>query len=193
MAEDKGQVTQLLIDWGKGDRQALSKLTPLVYDELRRIARGYLRKERGEHTLQATALVHEAFVRMVDQRRVEWRSSLQFTGLAAQMMRRILVDHARSHRYAKRGGGTRPVSLDETPEISADSVPELIEVDMALEKLSEADPDLGRLVELRFFGGLTSEEVAEMLGVSVPTVNRRWRLARAWLYRHLQGGDSDAA
>ena len=188
--EPTGDVTGLLIDWSNGDEQALAKLTPLVYTELRRVAQRYLRRERADHTLQATALVHEAFLRLVDQKQVQWRNSLHFTALAAQMMRRILIDHARSHRYAKRGGGAATISLDDAPEIAADATPDLIELDDALHRLSELEPELGRIVELRFFGGMTSEEIAELLGVSVPTVTRRWRMARAWLYRSLTGDDA---
>jgi RNA polymerase sigma factor (TIGR02999 family) len=187
----EGDVTGLLVEWSNGDEAALEKLTPLVYDELHRVAARYLSHERAGHTLQATALVHEAFVRLVDQRRVQWRNTLHFVALAAQMMRRILVDHARSHAYAKRGGGARKLSLDEAGELAADQVPDLLEVDVALDKLAELDPELSRVVELRFFGGLKNEEIAEVLGVSVPTVVRRWRLAKAWLYRHLGGEDPD--
>jgi len=186
-----GDVTQLLVDWSHGDEEALARLTPLVYDELRRVAQRYLRRERRDHTLQATALVHEAFVRLIDQRQVHWRSTLHFTALAAQMMRRILIDHARSQRYAKRGGGAPKVSLDDAPPIAADSTPELLEIDEALARLTDFDAQLGKIVELRFFGGLKNEEIAELLGLSVPTVTRRWRMAKAWLYRHLTGGDSD--
>ena len=188
MARDSaGDVTGLLVDWSNGDEQALDRLMPLVYDELRRLASRYLRRERPDHTLQTTALVHEAYLRLVDQRRVRWRNSLHFVALSAQIMRRILIDHARSHRYAKRGGKSRKVSLEEAPEVSAEQAPDLLEVDEALTKLTAVDAQLGRIVELRFFGGLKSEEIAEVLGISVPTVTRRWRLAKAWLYRHLAG------
>ncbi len=180
-----GDVTGLLVDWSNGDAQALEKLAPLVYDELHRLARRYMRHERADHTLQATALVHEAFVRMVDQQRVQWRGSLHFTALAAQMMRRILVDHARSHRTEKRGGEVRRVSLDEAPELAADRATDVVELDSALEELTAFDPDLSKVVELRFFGGLGNEEIAEYLEISVPTVVRRWRLAKAWLYDRL--------
>jgi RNA polymerase sigma factor (TIGR02999 family) len=186
-----GDVTRLLVDWSNGDDDALARLTPLVYDELHGLAQRYMRRERGDHTLQATALVHEAFVRLVDQKQVHWRNTLHFTALAAQMMRRILIDHARSHRYAKRGGGAPKVSLDDAPPIAAEASPDLLEVDEALERLSEVDTQLARIVELRFFGGMKNEEIAEVLGISVPTVTRRWRMAKAWLFRHLTGDDAN--
>jgi len=187
-----GDVTRLLVDWSNGDEDALARLTPLVYEELHGLARRYMRRERGDHTLQATALVHEAFVRLVDQKQVHWRNTLHFTALAAQIMRRILIDHARSHRYAKRGSGAPKVSLDDAPPIAAEASPDLLEVDEALDRLSEVDPQLARIVELRFFGGMKNEEIAEVLGISVPTVTRRWRMAKAWLFRHLTGDDADA-
>jgi RNA polymerase sigma factor (TIGR02999 family) len=186
-----GEVTGLLVEWSNGDEAALEKLTPLVYDELRRVAARYLSRERAGHTLQATALVHEAFVRLVDQRRVQWRNTLHFVALAAQMMRRILVDHARSHAYAKRGGGAKKLSLDEAGELASQQIPDLLEVDVALDRLAGLDPELSRVVELRFFGGMKNEEIADVLGVSAPTVVRRWRLAKAWLYRHLSGESTD--
>jgi RNA polymerase sigma factor (TIGR02999 family) len=182
---NRSDVTGLLVDWSNGDAQALEKLTPLVYDELHRLARRYMRAERSDHTLQATALVHEAFVRMVDQQRVQWKSTLHFTALAAQMMRRILVDHARSHEAAKRGGEIQRVSLDQSPDLAADTSPALPELDDALAALEQHDTDLAKVVELRFFGGMSNEEIASLLGVSVPTVVRRWRLAKAWLYERL--------
>jgi RNA polymerase sigma factor (TIGR02999 family) len=182
-------VTRLLVDWSNGDEDALKQLTPLVYDELHGLAQRYMRRERGNHTLQATALVHEAFVRLIDQKQIRWRNTLHFTALAAKMMRRILIDHARSRRFAKRGSGAPKVSLDDAPPIAADAAPDLLEVDEALERLSEADPQLARIVELRFFGGMKNEEIAELLEISVPTVTRRWRMAKAWLYRHLTDGD----
>jgi RNA polymerase sigma factor (TIGR02999 family) len=184
-AKGTGDLTRLLVDWSNGDAAAFEKLAPLVYDELRRLARRYMGAERRDHTLQATALVHEAFVRLIDQERVQWQNTLHFTALASQMMRRILVDHARSHAASKRGGAIRRVSLDESPEIAADQPPDLVALDDALEVLSRADPDLSKVVELRFFGGLSNEEVAEFLGISVPTVVRRWRTARAWLHDRL--------
>lgn len=182
-------LTGLLVDWGNGDARALEKLTPLVYDELHRLARRYMQRERRDHTLQATALVHEAFVRLVDQERVQWKSSLQFTALAAQMMRRILVDHARGHDSGKRGGGLHKVSIDEAPELARDEAPDLLELDDALEALSAHDAELGQVVELRFFGGMSNDEIAQFLGLSVPTVVRRWRVAKAWLFDRLSDAD----
>jgi RNA polymerase sigma factor (TIGR02999 family) len=187
MDADQGQdVTGLLVDWSHGNEAALQKLTPLVYDELRGLAERYLRRERADHTLQATALVHEAYVRMIDQHRVHWRNRLHFTAVAAQMMRRILVDHARRHSYAKRGGGARKRSLDDVgPPAAPDLTSEMLELNDALQALADVEPELSRIIELRFFGGMTSEEIAEFLGISVPTVTRRWRMARAWVYRFM--------
>ena len=187
-----GDVTQLLVDWNNGDEAAEAKLLPVVYGELRKLAARYLKHERSDHTLQTTALVHEAYIRLVDQRRVEWRNSLHFFALAASMMRRILVDYARRRRYAKRGGGARTVSLDEVPEVSSERAEHLVAVDEALDALSAIDPELSRLVELRYFGGFENADVAELLGVSVPTVVRRWRVAKAWLYRYLAEDSTDA-
>jgi len=181
-----GEITRLLVAWGDGDEQALGALIPLVYDELRRRASARLRHESTDSTLQATALVHEVYLRLVDQRRVGWRGRAHFFSIAALMMRRIVIDHARSRRYAKRGGGMIRVPLEETPESAGRPVPDLLELDRALHELAASDPELARLVELRFFGGLTSREIGAVLGMSVPTVTRRWRLARAWLYHHLR-------
>ncbi len=186
-----GDVTALLVDWSNGDRQAVEKLMPVVYAELHRLAARYLRRERSDHTLQTTALVHEAYLRLIDQQRVEWRNSLHFFALAASMMRRILVDHARRHRYAKRGGGAQKISLDLAPEVPTDRPRDLIALDDALAALAEMDPELAQIVELRFFGGFENAEVAAHLGISVPTVVRRWRLAKAWLYRYMAAGDGD--
>ncbi len=190
-ANPSGDLTQLLVDWSDGDEEALARLMPAVYDELRSLAGRYLNRERSDHTLQTTALVHEAYIRLIDQKRVRWQSSLQFFALAAQMMRRILVDHARSHRYAKRGGGMRKISLDDAPEVSMDRAADLVAVDDAMKALSELDPELSRLVELRFFGGFKVQEIADHMGVSVPTVNRRWKMAKAWLYRYLTEDRAD--
>lgn len=186
-------VTALLVDWSNGDDGALEQLTPLVYDELRRIAAGQLRRERADHTLQATALANEAYLRLIDQNRVQWRDSAHFGALAARMMRRILIDHARGKRYAKRGGGAPRVSLDDAPELGVARDPDVIEIDEALVELAEVEPELARIVEMRYFGGLTGEQIAEVLGVSLPTVSRRWRTARAWLYRYLTGGAPDGS
>lgn len=184
-------VTALLVDWSNGDQNALDRLTPLVYDELRRLAAGQLRGERSDHTLQATALANEAYLRLVDQKRVQWRDSAHFRALAAQMMRRILIDYARKTHSAKRGGGAAKVSLEEAAEIGVSREPDVLEVDEGILELAEVEPELARIVELRYFGGLSSEQIAEVLGVSVPTVTRRWRTARAWLYRYLTGGGRD--
>lgn len=185
MAGDASDLTQLLVDWSAGDEAAFGKLMPAVYDELHLLASRYLRRERSDHTLQTTALVHEAYLRLIDQDRIQWQNSLQFFGLAAQMMRRILVDHARRHSYAKRGGGQRRISLEEAPEVSVERAADVVAVDEALTRLSEIDAELARIVELRFFGGFKSAEIGELMGISVPTVTRKWRLAKAWLYRYL--------
>lgn len=189
MAEIQGRgVTQLLLDWSRGDQSALEALTPLVYEELRRVAASYMRRERPGHTLQNTALVHEAYVRLVDQR-VEWKSRSHFFGLAAQMMRRILVDHAKAHRSAKRGSGIRPVTLDEPFQVSRQPATDIVALDDALSALSAIEPQRAKIVELRFFGGLSNEEIAETLGISSATVQRQWAGARAWLYRELNRSD----
>ena len=178
-------VTQLLLDWGNGNRQALEKLTPLVYDELRRLASRYLRRERKDHTLQSTALVHEAWLRMVDQRQIHWQNRAQFFGLAAEMIRRILIDHARNRQAAKRGDGAIKLSLDEAMATPDSRDFDLVALDDALAGLARLDPQQSRLVELRFFAGLSVEESAAVLGVSTATVKREWAAAKAWLYRAL--------
>jgi len=178
-------VTQLLLDWGNGNRQALEKLTPLVYDELRRLASRYLRRERQDHTLQSTALVHEAWLRMVDQRQIHWQNRAQFFGLAAEMIRRILIDHARNRQAAKRGDGAIKLSLDEAMATPDSRDFDLVALDDALAGLARLDPQQSRLVELRFFAGLSVEESAAVLGVSTATVKREWAAAKAWLYRAL--------
>jgi RNA polymerase sigma factor (TIGR02999 family) len=187
MESDKspGAVTQLLDKWSDGDDSALAELMPVVYEELAGLAAAYLRRERPDHTMQTADLVNEAYLRLVDQRRIQWQNRGQFFGVAAQMMRRILVNHARKHLYAKRGGGARKLSLDEGLDFSVEPSPELVALDDALTRLESFDPRQARVVELRFFAGLTSEEICEVLGVSVPTVTRDWRTARAWLYRAL--------
>ena len=195
------RVTQLLVSWSSGDQRALAELMPLVYGELRRLADRQLRGERPNHTLQRTALVNEAYLRLINQRNVNWQSRAQFIGLAAQLMRRILIDHARTKRRAKRGGGIAPVSLDQTGvvlgapdeegnrgealEFAADPTVDLGAIDSVLARLEAIDPQQGRIVELRFFGGLSIEETAEVVGVSPATVKREWALARAWLRREL--------
>jgi RNA polymerase sigma factor (TIGR02999 family) len=178
-------VTQLLVDWGNGDRQALEKLTPLVYQELKRLATRYLRRERREHTLQSTALVHEAWLRLIDQNHVHWQNRAQFFGIAAEMIRRILIDHARNRQAAKRGDGALKLSLDEALGAPDRRDFDLVALDDALKDLAKLDPKQGQLVELRFFAGLSIEESAEVLGVSPATVKREWAVAKAWLYREL--------
>jgi len=180
------QVTQLLQRWSEGEEDARTKLMDVVYAELRDLARRYLRKERSGHTLETSALVHEAYVKLIDQNRVQWQSRSHFYAIAAQTMRRILVDHARSHTYQKRGGGARKVSIEDALQIGdVDRAPDLVALDDALKRLAESDPDRAKLVELRFFGGLSHPEIAEVLGVSTSTIERQWRLARAWLYKAL--------
>jgi RNA polymerase sigma factor (TIGR02999 family) len=186
MAEaNREAVTQMLNAWGKGDQKSLDKLLPLVYDELRRLAASYLRRERPDHTLQPTALVHEAYFRLIDQREVSWQNRAHFFGIAAQIMRRILVDHARSHLYAKRGGGAQKLSLDEVICLPDQKEVELTALDEALNKLEAIDPRQSRIIELRYFGGLSIEATAEVLGISSATVKREWSMARAWLHRQI--------
>jgi RNA polymerase sigma factor (TIGR02999 family) len=180
-------ITELLVAWSDGDRAALDELMPLVYDELRGLASAYLARERPGHTLQTTALVHEAYLKLVDQRRVQWQNRAHFFGIAAQMMRRILVSHARAHRAEKRGRGAQPLSLDEVPELSAKPKVDLVALDDALDRLTEIDPRQGRVVELRFFGGLSIDEAGEVLSLSPATVGREWTMAKAWLYKELGG------
>jgi RNA polymerase sigma factor (TIGR02999 family) len=182
-------ITDLLQRWKQGDADALERLAPLVYAELRRIAGRALAHERRDHTLQSTALVHEAFLKLVDQRRVNWQSRAHFFGLAAQLMRRILVDHARRVATSKRGGEAATISLEVAGDVPAVSghAADVFLLDAALRKLEAFDPGQGRVVELRFFGGLTIEETADLLGVSTMTIKRDWAVARAWLYRELAG------
>lgn len=180
-------VTQLLVAWQQGSQQALNQLMPLVYAELRAIAGRYLSHESPGHTLQSTALVHEAYLKLVDQRSVQWQNRSHFFGIAAQMMRRILVDHARHQHRAKRGGAAPKLSLDEAMAVAEpDAAFDLLALDDALTSLSAIDPRGARIVELRFFSGLTIEETADVLAVSAGTVKREWSTARAWLYREMQ-------
>ena len=178
-------VTQLLLELSEGNQATVNDLLPLVYDELRKMAANYLRRERPDHTLQPTALVNEAYLRLVDQTRVNWQNRAHFFGVAAQMMRRILIDHARAQKADKRLGKVEKLQLDENIDKAAELGTDLIALDEALQNLAEMDPKLARLVELRYFGGLTFEETAEVLGVSVITAKRHWELARSWLYRLL--------
>jgi RNA polymerase sigma factor (TIGR02999 family) len=182
------QVTQLLLELRGGNRAAVDELTPLVYQELRRIAGGQLRSERPGHTLQATALVHEAYMKLVGQREVAWQNRAHFFGIAAQVMRRILLDYAKERVRDKRGGAMRQTLLDEALLVSEDRASSLVVIDEALTRLELLDPRQAKVVELRFFGGLTVEETAEAMGISAPTVKREWAMAKAWLYRELAAG-----
>jgi RNA polymerase sigma-70 factor (ECF subfamily) len=180
-------ITQLLVEWGKGNQQALERLMPLVYAELRRSARNYLRHERAGHTLEPTALVNELYLRLIDQRHVQWQSRAQFFGIAAQSMRRILVDHARQRKAAKRGGSDQQrVSITNAGRFTKQPEIDLLDLHEALEELTEMDAQQGRIVELRFFGGLSIDETAEVLGIGHATVERDWKAARAWLRRKLE-------
>jgi RNA polymerase sigma-70 factor, ECF subfamily len=185
------EVTQLLVDWSGGDQAAFDKLVPLVYEELHRLARRYMGREQAGHTLQTTALVNEAYLRLVDQKRMRWQNRAHFFAIAAQMMRRVLVDHARKRRYAKRGGDQLRVSLAEAEGLSQERAADVVALDEALESLAEIDPQQARVVELRFFGGLTIEETAEVLGLSRDMVNREWATAKAWLYREMSKTQGD--
>ena len=184
-ANSSSSVTQLLGRWRNGDREALDSLIPLVYEELRRIAQHYLRNERPGHTLQSTALVHEAYVRMIQQDLPDWQNRAHFFAVAAQLMRQILVDHARAYRADKRGGGVCNVTLDEAEEDALQVDVDILALDDALKTLSAMDRQQGEVVELRFFGGLSIEDTAEVLGISSSTVKRDWITARAWLHREL--------
>ena len=180
-------VTALLIEWSHGDEAALERLLPLIYDECRRIASRQLRREDRDHTLDPTALVHEAYLRLVDQRRSTWENRAQFFGVVGQVMRRILVDYARARHAQKRGGGAVLVSLDVAADQSDDArVADVLAIDEALERLAVQDPDQVRIIELRFFAGLTVEETARVVGRSPRTIKREWSLAKAWLYRELR-------
>jgi len=178
-------VTQLLIDWGNGDKDALDALVPLVYDELRRQAARYLRRESPGHTLQTTALIHEAYLRLVDQKNVRWQNRAHFFGIAANMMRRILVDHARTKKRAKRGGSNIRVSFRDVAAPKQNQEVDVVAIDRALEKLNKIDEQQSKIVELRFFSGLTVEETATVLGISPATVKRDWSMAKAWLHREI--------
>jgi RNA polymerase sigma factor (TIGR02999 family) len=178
------EITQLLAEWSDGNQSALDELYPLVYDELHRLARRYMSRERKGHTLQTTALINEAYVRLVDQKNVHWANRSHFFAISAQIMRRIMIDHARRHGYAKRGGGAQQVSLEEAAIITNRGA-ELLRLDEALKTLAEMDSRRSQVVELRYFGGLNNEEIAGVLNVSENTVTRDWNMARAWLYQQL--------
>jgi len=192
MAEDNKDVTQILVRHQKGDGKALGELFPIVYDELRRIAAGYMKRESDGHTLQATALVNEAYFRLVDQRAVQWQNRAHFFGVAAQIMRRILCDHARARRADKRGSGAAKLSLEDLSDMGKDEGiaqdPDLVELDDALKRLHDINPRQAQVVEMRFFGGLSVEEAAEALGASPATVKRDWTFAKAWLLKELTRG-----
>jgi RNA polymerase sigma factor (TIGR02999 family) len=185
MTPSPGEVTQLLVDWGNGDKAALDRLTPLVHEELHRLAHRHMRLERPNHTLQTTALVNEAYVRLVDQRNLHWKNRAHFFSIASRLMRRILVDLARAHYGARRGGGVPRVSLDEAAILSQERAGELVALDEALTRLAKMDERKSKVVELRFFGGMSVEETAEALGVSPITIKRDWSTAKAWLYREI--------
>jgi RNA polymerase sigma factor (TIGR02999 family) len=178
-------ITALLAAWSHGNEEALNELIPLVYDELRRIAHQHLRRERTGHTLQSTALVHEAYQRLIGISKPRWQDRAHFFAVSAQLMRRILVDYARSRNYLKRGGGDRAVTLDDALGIASDRNPDVVAVDEALDDLAKIDPRKARIVELRFFGGLSMEETSEVLKISTDTVLRDWKLAKVWLLREL--------
>ena len=186
-----GEITDLLLAWNEGEPSALERLVPLVESELRRLARTYMRRERAGHTLQTTALLNEAYVRLIDARRVHWQNRAHFYGLAARLMRRILVDSARERNYLKRGAGAYQVTFSEALLVSAPCDPDLLAVDEALSELARVDERKAQVVEMRFFGGLTEKEAAVALNVSPETARRDWRLAKAWLLRRLSGSRDD--
>jgi RNA polymerase sigma factor (TIGR02999 family) len=189
-ADSTDRITNLLLDWSKGDRNALDQLLPLIYSELRRMAASRLKWERKDHTLQPTALVHEAYLRMVNQRESNWKNRAHFFALASEIMRRILVNHARDRAAAKRGGHAQRISLSIAEESLKQNNVDVVALDLALNKLALQDSRKSRVVELKFFGGLTTEEIAEILQISHATVEREWTLSRAWLYREIAGGKS---
>lgn len=185
-SNSSGEITQMLLELTDGNADAVDQILPHIYDELRRLAGSYLRRERSDHTLQPTALVHEAYMKLIDQRQVKWQNRAHFFGIAAQVMRRILMDHARKHLANKRGGDAEILPLEEEIfVVSPDKSNELLALDEALERLAKMDPPKARVVELRYFGGLSIEETAEVMGISVPTVNRHWKFAKAWLHSEL--------
>jgi len=190
MTQGSQNITELLAGYGRGDKEALDQLMPIVYDELRRQAARYLRREQAHNTLQTTALIHEAYVRLVDQRNVQWQNRAHFFGIAAQLMRRILVDHARAKKRVKRGGSDVRVSLDDATVAVKGQDLDVVALDEALERLAQIDEQQSRVVELRFFSGLTVEETAEVMHISKATVKRDWSMAKAWLHRELSG-DTD--
>jgi len=186
-------ITGLLLEWGSGDKAALDKLIPIVHKELRRMAHRYMRRERAGNTLQTSALINEAYIRLVDYNKVRWQDRAHFFAVAAQAMRRILVERARSRRRDKRGGAAQRVSLDEAADLATERAASIIALDDALTDLCAVAPRKGQIVELRYFGGLSIDQTAEILGVSSPTVQREWRAAKAWLYRAISEGVLDEA
>jgi RNA polymerase sigma factor (TIGR02999 family) len=187
--QDSRPITQLLIEWSNGDQTALHAVIPLIYDELRSLARAHMRRERPGHTLQTTGLVHEAYLRLVDQKS-PWKSRAHFLGIASQMMRRILVDQAKASHSAKRGAGVPRLQLDEAAEVANRPDPDLILLDQTLTEFEKIDPRASRIVELKFFGGLSNEETAEVLGISTVTVQRQWKGARVWLQYAMRNGEA---
>jgi RNA polymerase sigma-70 factor (ECF subfamily) len=185
VTSEKADVTEILHAWNRGDSEALARLMPFVYEELRRRAADCLRRERKDHTLQPTALVHEAYVKLVGQNRAEWKNRAHFCSVAAQLMRRILVKYAEAHKAAKRGGEMRRIYLDETRELAPERAPDLLALDDALKSLAVSHPRESEIVELKFFGGLNAKEISDLLKVSTKTVLRDWQFAKAWLNRHL--------
>ncbi len=186
MSDDlQHEVTRILHEWSEGDGNAAERLMPLVYDELRRLARSFLSRERGDHTLQPTALVNEAYLRLVDQTRVNWQNRAHFYGIASSMMRRVLIDHARAHATEKRGGGAVHLSIEDAHLPIEERAADFVALDEALDRLAQFDERKCRVVEMRFFGGLTDEEIAQVLSVTTRTVLRDWKTARLWLYREL--------
>lgn len=192
MTPSPTEVTQLLVAWSNGDSSARDALMPLVHDELRRLAHRYMGRERGNHTLQTSALVNEAYLRLIDQKDVHWQNRAHFFGIAAQIMRRILVDYARKRGFAKRGGNMQAVSFDEALIVSPERAAEVVALDDALNGLAELDQRKSQIIELRFFGGLSIEETAEVLGVSAGTVMRDWTFAKAWLRREITNQNHDS-
>ncbi len=187
------EITQLLLAWGGGDETALERLMPLVHTELKRLAKRYMNRQRSGHTLQTTALVNEAYLRLIDSSRVQWQNRAHFFAISAQLMRRILVDAARAKHNLKRGGGAQVIALDEAPDVFNEQAAELIALDEALKALASFSPRLSQVVELRYFGGLSEEEIAEVLKTSTRTIRRDWKLARTWLYRELSRETNDDA
>ena len=186
-------ITQLLVDSSAGDRAAMDQLMPLVYEELRHLAKSHLQRERPGHTLQSTALVHEAYLRLIDQKQVHWKNRAHFFALASQMIRRILVDHARAHKAGKRGAGVQNLSLDEALGVPGTPDVDVLALDDALTGLAKLDPQQSRIVELRFLAGQSIDETAEIIGLSPATVNREWSAARAWLFREITRGAAGPA